>query len=384
MAAGIPFPRLLMQRIIEPAGLSRTYPVSLDSAGRSRAIGADLAAPYLPDGSRAPDGMLRSETVGGNGVVSTAPDLARWVSALAEGRIVPDTVRAALWTPTITPDGDTLPYGLGWWVAETPAVRLVHHGGQWPTYSGLLLHVRGPELTLAVLANHTAVSSPFYSIGTGTPLYSTFVASFLRRFALEELWKGAPPDLPWDAPADALASVVRSHDSVAARLHLGAELFGRGLVARATGHTARSDSLLRAVVGCCRAALEASEDLGLLFHLGRSQDPELRRLGQEAGRRRLRRMPADPLAQFHLAVSYVQSGEAEAAIRLLQRLRDRQSEIPTWMWSWSTYVFAEQISDERPGEARCLLERVLEEGQDEGGLFGVVRALLHELESGDD
>lgn len=60
---------------------------------------------------------------------------------------------------------------------------------------------------------------------------------------------------------------------------------------------------------------------------------------------------------------------------------EQRSEIPTWMWSWSTYLFAEQIADERPVEARRLLEKVLEEGQDEGGLFGEVRRLLEELES---
>ena len=378
-AAGTRFPRLLVRRIIEPAGMRRTYPVSLDSTGTARSVRARLATPYLPDGERANGNMLRDETVGGNGIVSTAPDLVRWASALAAGGVVPDAVREALWSAPVTPTGDTLPYGLGWWVEQTPAVRLVSHGGQWPVYSGVLLHVGGSNLTLAVLANHRAVSSPFYGIGTGTALYSTFVAAFLRRFAVRDLWRGTPPELPWDMSANDLASVVRRYDSDAARQHLGAELFGRGLVAKATGRTARSDSLFRAVVACCRTALRASEDLGLLFHLGRSRDPELRERGREAGRRRLRRMSGDPLARFHLAVSHARAGEARAALPLLRELREQHSEIPTWMWSWSTYLYAEQIVGERPGEARRLLERVLEEGQDEGGLFEEVRALLQEV-----
>lgn len=35
---------------------------------------------------------------------------------------------------------------------------------------------------------------------------------------------------------------------------------------------------------------------------------------------------------------------------------ERKSEPPTWMWSWSTYLYAEQIAADRPDEARCLLE----------------------------
>ena len=229
-----------------------------------------------------PDGILRSRTVGGNGVVSTAPDLARWADALGGGELVPADVRDDLWSPVVTPAGDTLPYGLGWWVEETPALRLVSHGGQWPSYSGLLLHLPGPDLTLAILANSQSVSRPFYKMGTGTSLYSTFAAAFLRRFALRDLWEGEPPELPRDASVDSLTRVVKAYRTEAARLHLGAELFGRGLVAKAAGDTARADSLMRATAECCRAALRASEDLGLLFHLGRSGDPVLREIGRGA------------------------------------------------------------------------------------------------------
>lgn len=378
------FPRLLVDRVLEPAGMNRSYPVSLDSTARARGVRDDLATGYLPNGEPAPDGMLRSRTVGGNGVISTVPDLARWASSLAAGNVVPSAVREDLWTPATTPAGDTLPYGLGWWGEETPAVRLVSHGGQWPIYSGVLLHVRGPDLTLAVLANHQAVSRPFYKIGTGTSLYSTFVASFLRRFALRDLWEGELPELPWDVSVDSLAEIVDGHRREAARLHLWGELVGRGLVAKASGDSARSDSLLRATVDRCRAALQASEDLGLLFHLGRSGDSVLREIGQEAGRRRLKRMPDDAVTRFHLAVSYARSGEGQKARRLLRNLIERKSEIPTWMWSWSTYLYAEQIAADRPDEARRLLEDVLENGQDEGGLFEQVRALMQELEGADD
>ena len=110
----------------------------------------------------------------------------------------------------------------------------------------------------------------------------------------------------------------------------------------------------------------------------------LREIGQEAGRRRLERMPDDAVTRFHLAVSYARSGAGEKARPLLEDLMERKSEIPTWMWSWSTYLFAEQIASGHPDEARRLLDSVLKSGQDEGGLFAEVRALLEELGGSED
>lgn len=375
-----PFAEQLARRVLRPAGMAHSYPVSLQDAPLAEGIRGRLATPYLPDGRPAPSDALPDRTSGGNGVVSTVLDLVRWVDALERSRVASERIREELWTPTVTPAGDTLPYGLGWWVERTPTLDIVHHGGQWPVYSGLLLHVRRPDLTLAILANHTGVSRPFYGIGTGTPLLSTFAASFLRHFALDDVWQGPVPTLPWEASADSLSRLVDARRSPTARHHLGSELFGRGLVARAAGRPARGDSLLRAAVACCPSAVEGIEDLGLLFHLGRSDDPRLRGLGQRAGLRRLERLPGDPTTTFNLAVSYVRSGEDDRALPLLRRLVERRGDVPTWMWSWSAYLLAEQIAGESPGRARALLERVLAEGTDDSGLFGEVRGLLRELE----
>lgn len=366
-----PFPELLAELVFEPAGM--TSSAAIDSL--PPALADSLAAPHGPDGRPVTDPGLPDRAAGGNGVVSTVEDLVRLVDALAQGRLLePDAVEAA-WTPISSPEG-ALPYGLGWFVESTPAMELVWHGGQWPVYSGLLLHVPREGLTLAVLANSWGVSHPYYEIGTGTALYNAIAASFLRNLVLGPR-EGPIPAPGWSSPADSLGRVGSRLDALV-RYHWGAELFGRGLLAREGGRTGRADSLMAAAINCCAGALEASRDLGTLFHLGRSGDPELRRIGQEAGRRLLEQHPGAVLPRFHLAVSLVQGGAGAEAAPLLESLID-DPDAPAWLQGWSAYLRAEQLAQSDRARAVRLLRRVLDRGVDESGLLDEARALLDEI-----
>ncbi|MGK7312427.1 MAG: serine hydrolase [Candidatus Longimicrobiales bacterium M2_2A_002] len=398
-AAGRPFPELLERWVFEPAGMTST--TAIDRLSGSW-LADSLAAPHGPEGKPAPDASLPDEASGGNGVVSTVLDLTRFVDALADGRLIgPDMLEAA-WTPAPGAAGaaDTgareggpaatvgrapLPYGLGWFVEPTAFGTLVWHGGQWPYYSGLLLHVPDRDLTLAVLASSWHVSHPYYAIGTGTVLYHAVAASFLRHMVLTPALadtSGPIPDIPWGVPADSLAAIG---DAVRGRLppsvvrFWGAELLGRGLLYREAGDPGRADSLMAAAVACCPAALGASADLGLLFHLGRSGDPELRRIGQAAGEALIARRPDAVLPRFHLAVSLVQGGDGDRAVPILESLMADPA-APAWLRGWVTYFRAEQLADDDPERAIRLLRQVLDRGVDESGLLADTRALLAELE----
>ncbi len=278
-----------------------------------------------------------------------------------------------------------LPYGLGWFVEPTAFGTLVWHGGQWPYYSGLLLHVPDRDLTLAVLANSWHVSHPYYAIGTGTVLYHAIAATFLRHMVLGPTLAPASrpiPEMPWGAPADSLAAVghrVADRLPAPAVRFWGAELLGRGLLHREAGDPARADSLMAAAVACCPEALTASADLGLLFHLGRSGDPELRRIGRAAGEALIARRPDAVLPRFHLAVSLVQGGDGDRAVPLLESLMDDPA-APSWLRGWATYFRAEQLADDDPARAIRLLRQVLDRGVDESGLLADTRALLAEIE----
>lgn len=388
-ATGRPFPELLEEWVFEPAGM--TSSTAIDRLTGSW-LADSLAAPHGPGGRPAPDATLPQEASAGNGVVSTVLDLTRFVEALADGRLLEPDLLEEAWTPAsgsteaaAAADSASLPYGLGWFVEPTAFGTLVWHGGQWPYYSGLLLHVPDSDLTLAVLASSWHVSHPYYAIGTGTVLYHAVAASFLRHMVLSPglaATSGPIPGMPWGVSADSLATIgdaVRDRLPPSAVRFWGAELLGRGLLYREAGDPARADSLMAAAVACCPEALSASADLGLLFHLGRSGDPELRRIGQAAGEALVARRPDAVLPRFHLAVSLVQGGDGDRAVPILESLIDDPA-APAWLRGWVMYFRAEQLADDDPERAIRLLRRVLDRGVDESGLLADTRALLAELE----
>ena len=120
--AGRPFSELVDSLVFRPAGMrnaARTHrrlplppriaealatPYHIDSAGRVM-----KSDPPPPQG----DGAA-------GGVTAAAMDLARFDIALTNGRLLTPASRAALWSPTRTPSGQVLPYGLGWFLGSLP------------------------------------------------------------------------------------------------------------------------------------------------------------------------------------------------------------------------------------------------------------------------
>lgn len=150
------FSDLVRMLVFEPAGMTR-------SARQHRrlplapALAAALARPYHPDSLgrivlSEPPGPQGDGAAGG--VISTAMDLARFDIALSQGRLLQPGSMRIMWTPGRAPSGETLPYGLGWFVAAPEGETLVWHTGLWEgAYSALYLKVPARRLTLILLAN---------------------------------------------------------------------------------------------------------------------------------------------------------------------------------------------------------------------------------------
>ena len=116
------------------------------------------------------------------GVVTTVLDLARFDRALDDGRLLRPASRRMMMTPTRSAKGETLPYGLGWYVQDHRGERLVWHSGWWEeAYSALYLKVPERGVTFIVLANSEGV-------WWGNPLDraqvedSAFARAFLETF----------------------------------------------------------------------------------------------------------------------------------------------------------------------------------------------------------
>ncbi|MBB4637880.1 serine hydrolase domain-containing protein [Longimicrobium terrae] len=181
---GRAFSDLVADEVFRPAGMTesarihRALPLRADLAAR-------LALPYHLDSAGT---VIRSEPPApqgdgaAGGVISTAADLARFDAALDDERLLADSSKQMMWSAGRNAAGQTLPYGVGWYVQEIGARRAVWHSGLWDgAYSALYLKLPDERLTLILLANSDG-------LGWGNPLdqaaveRSPFAAAFLRRF----------------------------------------------------------------------------------------------------------------------------------------------------------------------------------------------------------
>lgn len=157
---GQAFSTLVDSLVFRPAGMihsariNRDLPLRADLAARlAQPHGVDSTGTLVRVGPPPPQGDGAA-----GGVVASAMDLARFDMALEQGALLAPEYRAQLFQGTITPMGDTLPYGLGWFLGSYNGTRLAWHTGLWEgRYSALYLKVLSTEpagrYTLLLLAN---------------------------------------------------------------------------------------------------------------------------------------------------------------------------------------------------------------------------------------
>ena len=85
--------------------------------------------------------------------------------------------------PECINDGQSLPYGLGWFFQHSAAGKLVwHYGWQPDAYSSLILKVVDRNLALILPANSDGLSAT-YNLGRGNVLNSPFARSYINNVA---------------------------------------------------------------------------------------------------------------------------------------------------------------------------------------------------------
>jgi CubicO group peptidase (beta-lactamase class C family) len=88
------------------------------------------------------------------GANSTLTDLARFLTALDEGRVLDPALREELWTPAMLKDGSRQGYGLGWTVSEHRGLAVVGHEGGGHAW---VAHFPERHLSVVVLTNLNAM-----------------------------------------------------------------------------------------------------------------------------------------------------------------------------------------------------------------------------------
>jgi len=138
------------------------------------------------------------------GLLSTAPDLAKFLIAIDQNVYLKPKTQAQAWTPFVSNSGKTLPHGLGWFVQDYQKLKCIWHFGNDPfEFSGTIVTIPAQGLSLILLANSDALSTPF--LRSGILQSSPFVQSFLRLFVFEDKFGRGLADPDWRAGKDDFA-----------------------------------------------------------------------------------------------------------------------------------------------------------------------------------
>lgn len=147
--SGLSFGDYLQRNVFDPAQMKASYlddpaALILRRAGNyTHRNGATTPADFVDPSDRFP----------GDGIAASVNDLARFVIALQENRLINAGTFSQMTTPGALADGSTTRYGLGCFVREAGGRTIIGHGGSQPRGAGFLLMIPGDRAAVIVLAN---------------------------------------------------------------------------------------------------------------------------------------------------------------------------------------------------------------------------------------
>jgi CubicO group peptidase (beta-lactamase class C family) len=150
---GRPWSDVAAEEVFEPAGMVDTAVEAIDQDP------ARLATGYLvddgpPDHWRANYFSVPANGMPDGGMITTAADLARFIDALLDGRLLSPPLFAAMTRPQGPPSTDVEQYGYGCeLVVENGVVTALGHGGGDPGVSTTVAHFPAAATTLVILCN---------------------------------------------------------------------------------------------------------------------------------------------------------------------------------------------------------------------------------------
>lgn len=160
-ASGMSFRDYLRANVFKPAGMERTGPDDVFALIPNRAQG------YARD----PAGELRnsgltdtSYKIPGGGLISTAPDVARFAVAFQSGALVQKETVSRMLTRQKTRDGKATGYGLGWFLGERDGRREAWHTGGQQRVSTVLYMQPDRRLAVAILTNLEGIGAPLVDL----------------------------------------------------------------------------------------------------------------------------------------------------------------------------------------------------------------------------
>ena len=216
-AAGIPFYQLIMQNIIEPAGMTSSAPginlyTYINYAKKHKEIRlffertfAALAKPYaVNDRGEIVESYYLDEFGTFGGLRTTTGDLLKYSRAIDKHQFLRKETQDKIFSPNKTKDGKPTPYGLGWFSQQYLGVKYYWHYGQTQGESGLFVKVPSKALTFVVLANSDRLSTPF-PLGDGD-LFTSPAGQLFYKYFINSDEKF--PDIDYTKPANDIKALM--------------------------------------------------------------------------------------------------------------------------------------------------------------------------------
>lgn len=154
---GRPLGQVLDERIFRPLGMTQTRMADPEAIIPHRASGywVDKTGRLI---NRPP--TETSSTLGAGGLATSAHDLVKWDAALYGDDLLSKESKADFWAPTVLADGDSVAYGLGWFLRPYKGLASVSHTGQVAGFVADFTRVPEQDAAFIVFLNR-------YRVGTG-------------------------------------------------------------------------------------------------------------------------------------------------------------------------------------------------------------------------
>jgi D-alanyl-D-alanine carboxypeptidase len=155
---GAPYDVFLRERIFEPLGMSATRHNDVSAIIPNRANGYDRRDEQLINSFRIRwNNINLSPSVPANGangsLLSTLTDMLTWDAALADERLLPQSVLQPMFTPVILNDGTQAPFGFGGEVETYQGHKLVAFNGGSAGFTSSISRFVDDQLSVIVLTN---------------------------------------------------------------------------------------------------------------------------------------------------------------------------------------------------------------------------------------
>ena len=196
----------LLPRLPVDESTAESFRAFWDEWGPTKDTWKRMARPYVvTENSEITRGRYASTTSCAAGILSSVVDLARFDAAIDWNMLVGRRLQELAMTPMVSTDGDTLPYGLGWFVHHSGGRKIVWHYGFWECASTLIVKVPEEDLTFVILANTDALSRLFGIGGDSDILVSPAAELFLRHLVFTD---GSPAELDWNASTESIVATL--------------------------------------------------------------------------------------------------------------------------------------------------------------------------------